>query len=56
MVHSTFRRGQIPGGMLADAFADDYLMQASESLQPLVRSICEEAAGEYPDGWKRRPV
>ena len=37
-----FGEGRYLEGMLADAFADDYLMQASESLQPLVRSICEE--------------
>ena len=37
-----FGEGRYLEGMLADAFADDYLMQASESLQPLVRSICGE--------------
>lgn len=37
-----FEEGRYLEGMLADAFADDYLMQASESLQPLIRSICEE--------------
>lgn len=37
-----FGEGRYLEGMLADAFADDYLMQASESLQPLIRTICEE--------------
>lgn len=37
-----FEKGDYLKGMLADAFADDYLMQATESLSPVIRRLCEE--------------
>lgn len=37
-----FEEGDYLAGMLANAMADDYLMQATESLQPNIIKICKE--------------